>query len=183
MTNQLQKLATMHGALVQEIMPLAAKFADALALLEAMGHQINAALASSDGATYTTLDEWAVDNLGCGPDPVPETTVHAPSTIPPPVETDEIGAIAHSAEFAPDHEPPGVELPAAKPKRAKTEYTAKEWGNSIHFLHLMKRQAPFRDWPVAEQNAKRDEFVESVPVDECMNRWGQRFAKFCGVST
>lgn len=328
MSNQLQRLAMMHAALVPEIKALAERFADALALVEALGHQINAALASSDDAprdescvnpttrvfdsdylretlelpmcaectrlighnrwsvikecvfrtddmpegffwltTYSegatesqseepweyvdevkatlvrrgtkTIEAWipttmpeppaqTFDQLGGfgfdrGPEPViPEMAVHVPSTVPPPVETNEIGAIVQAVELSPvrfcekecvlmeNHagvcvNGDGAEIHVipdepmsfavshdgvnatiamgAKPKRAKTEYTAKEWGDSMHFLTLMKRQHPFNTWTAEQQNAKRDEFVASVPADERMNRWGQRFAKFCGVVT
>lgn len=267
MTNQLQKLATIHAALVLELTPLAQKVADVLALVEAIGPQVNVVLTLAEcpdfpplcydwskvewppipagsrvrldhGELYTktgtvtedvgpyckidvggklielgkrwltvletppvefaqTFDQLGGFGFDRGPEPViSEMAVHVPSTIPPPIETNEIGAIVHSEEFAPNvvQVPPdcgdgvvlrplGVELPATKPKRAKTEYTAKEWAMSSHFLHLMKRQHPFNTWTAEQQNAKRDEFVASVSADERMNRWGQRFAKFCGVST
>lgn len=216
MSNQLQRLAMMHAALVPEIKTLAERFADALVLVEALGHQINAALASSDESPAQTFDQLGGFGFDRGPEPViPEMAVHVPSAVPPPVETNEIGAIVHSAEFAPDHEPTtspahdadcclvdnhdgpcldtedatvvnpeDMKAPptsTAKPKRAKTEYTAQEWADSMHFLSFMKKQ-PFNTWTAEQQNAKRDEFVASVSADERMNRWGQRFAKFCGVS-
>lgn len=202
MSNQLQRLAMMHAALVPEIKTLAERFADALVLVEALGHQINAALASSDESPAQTFNQLGGFGFDRGPEPV---------------ETNEIGAIVHAAEFAPDHEPttspthdadcclvdnhdgPCLDtedaavvnsedmkaspVSTAKPKRAKTEYAAREWAMSSHFLHLMKRQHPFNTWTAEKQNAKRDEFVASVPEGEKMNRWGQRFAKFCGVST
>ena len=128
------------------------------------------------------------------PETIPrEMAVHVPSTVArPPVETNEIGAVVHTAEFAPDAsmlrddniiDPArGVNVFGEKPKRAKTEYTAKEWADSMRFLRLVKKP-PFNTWTAAKQNAKRDEFVASVSPDERMNRWGQRFAKFCGVLT
>ena len=57
MTNQLQRLAMMHAALVPEIKTLAERFADALVLVEALGHQINAALVSSDAA-IAPVEQW-----------------------------------------------------------------------------------------------------------------------------
>lgn len=183
MSNQLQRLAMMHAALVPEIKTLAERFADALVLVEALGHQINAALASSDESTAQTFDQLGGSNPN-PPETIPrEMAAHVPSTVPPPV--------VHTAEFAPDAsilrddniiDPArGVNVFGEKPKRAKTEYTAKEWADSMHFLSFMKKQ-PFNTWTAEQQNAKRDEFVASVSADERMNRWGQRFAKFCGVS-
>jgi hypothetical protein len=120
---------------------------------------------------------------------IAEMATHAP-TMPPPT----------SAEFAPDHEAPSygtehrdgtpvlvpdgmVAIDSNAPKRrAKHEYTAKEWAESVHFLNYLKKH-PFNGWPVEQQTAMRDRFVEEQPADLTMNRWGERFSKFCGVST
>ena len=103
------------------------------------------------------------------PCPPPEMAVHAPSTVPP--------NVGPSDEETTHLDP----VPAKEPgKRAKTDYTAREWAFGPHFLAYMQKE-PFKSWPAEEQNAKRDAFVASIPPGAKMNRWGDRFKVFCKV--
>lgn len=68
-------------------------------------------------------------------------------------------------------------------KRAKNEFTAREWRNSIHFLNLMK-QKEFSSWNALNQIENGDKFVEYAEhtwPNLKMNRWGDRFKKFHGI--
>lgn len=113
------------------------------------------------------------------------------------VESKDPGAVVHSAEFAPDSDeapasearpitPAASETPAVEPsepasrRRSKTEYTAREWALSGHFLNYMKK-APFASWTASEQVDKRNAFIAAMPADMKLNRWGQRFEKFCSI--
>jgi hypothetical protein len=99
------------------------------------------------------------------------------------------GRNAPSSAVRPSNQPASVmpaienaqEPPSRTRQRTRTDRTAKEWANSIHFTNYVMRTEPFKSWPAERQNEMRDKFVEAQPADELMNRWGPRFAKFCGV--
>lgn len=86
-----------------------------------------------------------------------------------------------------------IELSAAPPNlgetsppsgvRKKNEFTAAEWVVSMHFLKYMKK-APFNSWTAEQQRETADLFVAHANKEWPslrMNKWGERFSKFCGV--
>jgi hypothetical protein len=129
-------------------------------------------------------------------DTMPTTNAEAVAMVS---ELRGLGHAVFPAESAPDVTPsseirhvdlrasetPAIESVPSPPsgvrKRNRTDVTAKEWAHGVNFTKYVSSTEPFKDWPADKQNEARDRFVSAQPPDEIMNRWGPRFAKFCGV--